>query len=136
VLLLVLAASSQTTADSVDAGELHRVVTAYYYAIGENRLEEAMSFYHEGSPHAEKTRRELVLGQSAYLQRTSTMSFDVVENDGERVVVLATHRHLRIVGIKFMEQLTETRHILRRQRDVWKLWSSVDRAPQLNLRKQ
>ena len=127
VLLLTFAAFPQTVAGSVDAAELYRIVTAYFYAVGENRLEEAMSFYHEDSPQAEETRRELEFGRSAYLQRTTTLSFDLVHHDGERAVVVATHRHLRIAGIKFMEDLAETRYVLRRQGDAWKLWSRVDR---------
>ncbi len=129
VLLLTFAALPQTVAGSVDAAELHRIVTAYFYAIGENRLEEAMSFYHEDSPQADETRRELEFGRSAYLQRTNTLSFDLVHHDGERAVVVATHRHLRIAGIKFMGALVETRYVLRRQGVAWKLWSSVDRLP-------
>ena len=127
VLLLTFAALPQTVAGSFDAAELYRIVTAYFYAIGENRLEEAMSFYHEDSPQADETRRELEFGRSAYLQRTNTLSFDLVHHDGERAVVVATHRHLRISGIKFMEELAETRYVLRRQGDAWKLWSRVDR---------
>ena len=127
VLLLTFAVLPQTVAGSVDAAELYRIVRAHFYAIGENRLEEAMSFYHEDSPQAGEARRELVFGQSAYLQRTSTLSFDLVHHDGERAVVMATHRHLRIAGIKFIEDLTETRYVLRRQGDAWKIWSSVDR---------
>ncbi len=128
VLLLTFAALPQTLAGSVDAAELYRIVTAYFYAIGENRLEEAMSFYHEDSPQADEARRELEFGRSAYLQRTNTLSFDIVHYDGERAVVVATHRHLRIAGIKFMEEFAETRYVLRRQGDAWKLWSSVDRS--------
>ncbi len=129
VLLLTVVALPQTVAGSVDATELHRIITAYYYAIGENRLDEAMSFYHEDSPQVVETRRELVFGQSSYLQRTNTLSFHLVHHDGERAVVLATHRHLRIAGIKFMEELAETRYILRREGDAWKIWSSVDQSP-------
>ena len=86
-----------------------------------------MGFYHEDSPQAGEARRELEFGRTAYLQRTSTLTFDLVHHAGERVVVVATHRHLRIAGIKFMEELTETRYVLRRQGDAWTLWSSVDR---------
>ena len=86
-----------------------------------------MSFYHADSPQADEARRELEFGRSTYLQRTSTLSLDLVRHDGERAVVPATHRHLRIAGIKFMEEYAETRYVLRRQGDAWKLWSSVDR---------
>ena len=127
VLLLAFATLPQTVASSVDAAELYRIVTAYFHAIGENRLEEAMSFYHEESPQADEARRELEFGRSAYLQRTHTLSFDLVRHDGERAVVVATHRHLRIAGIKFMEEFAETRYVLRRQGDAWKLWSRVVR---------
>ncbi len=128
-LLLTFAALPQTIAGSVDSADFYRIVTAYFYAIGENRLEEAMSFYHADSPQADETRRELEFGQSAYLQRTSTLRLDLVHHDGKRAVVLATHRHLRIAGIKFMEELAETRYILRREGDAWKIWSSVDQSP-------
>lgn len=127
VLLLAMAALPQTVAGSVDAAALYRIVTAYFYAIGENRLEEAMSFYHEDSPQADEARRDLVFGQTAYLQRTSTLSLALLHYNGERAVILATHRHLRIAGIKFMEERVETRYVLRLQRDAWKLWSSVNR---------
>lgn len=127
MLLLTIAAPPQTVARSVNAADLHRIVTAYFYAVGENRLEEAMSFYHEDSPEADEARRGLEFGQSAYLQRTSTLSLDIVHHDGEHATVVATHRHLRIAGIKFMEEFAVTRYVLRRQGDAWKLWSSIDR---------
>jgi len=127
VLLLAVSVLPRAIADPVDAGELYRVVTAYYYAIGENRLAEAMSFYHEDSPQTDNTRQELAYGQSAYLQRTSTLSFDVVYDDGEQAVAIATHRHLRITGVKFMEQFVVTRYVLRRQGDGRKIWSIGDR---------
>ena len=128
VLLLTFAALPQTLAESVDPAELYRIVTAYFYAVGENRLQEAMGFYHEESPQADEARRELEFGRSTYLQRTSTLSVDLIHHDDERAVVLATHRHLRIAGIKFMEEFVETRYVLHRQGDAWKLWSSVDRS--------
>jgi len=43
---------------------------------------------------------------------------------------VATHRHLRIAGIKFMEEFAEARYVLRRQGNAWKLWSRVDRPLQ------
>ena len=128
-LLLTFGALTQTLAGPVDITELNRIITAYYYAIGENRLEEAMSFYHQDSPQADEASQGLELGQSAYLQRTSTLSFDLVEHDGERAVVRATHRHLRIAGIKFMEEIVETRYVLRREGDAWRIWSSVVQSP-------
>ena len=67
VLLLAFAASPQSVADSVNPSELYRIVTAYFQAIGENRLEEAMSFYHDDSPQASEARGELEFGRSASL---------------------------------------------------------------------
>lgn len=127
VLLLAFAASPQSVADSVNPSELYRIVTAYFQAIGENRLEEAMSFYHDDSPQASEARGELEFGRSAYLQRTTTTRIGLVHHDGERAVIMATHRHLRISGIKFMEELTEARYVMRRQGASWKLWTIVDR---------
>lgn len=60
VLLLTFAALAQTVAGSFHAAEHYRIVTAYFYAVGENRF-------------------------------------------------------------------VETRYVLRRQGDAWKLWSRVDR---------
>ena len=127
LLLLTFTALPQSFADSLDCAAIRRVVPAYFYAIGENRLEEAMSYYHADSPDADAARRLLMIGQSAYLQRTSILSLDLVQHDDEQAVVLATHRHLRIAGIKFLEELAETRYVLRRQGDAWKLWFSTDR---------
>lgn len=122
VLLLGFVLLLQAEAESVDEADLLRIVTGYYYAIGENRLEDAMSFYHSGSPRAVATRAEILLGQSAFLQRTSTFSFKVVYQDGARVVALATHRHLRIAGVKFLEQFVKVAYIFRQQDSRWKLW--------------
>ena len=102
VLLLAIAALPQTVAGSDDAAAIHRIVTAYFYAIGENRLEEAMSFYHEDSPQAGEARRELVFGQSAYLQRTSTLSLDLVHHD-------ARYTHSRRRGLPFHTPQTSTK---------------------------
>lgn len=127
MLLLAVAVFPRSVAGPADADELHRVILAYYYAIGENRLEEAMSFYHQHSPQADEARRLLEFGQSNYLQRTSTLSLVLVRYDGKDAVILATHRHLRIAGIKFMEELVQTLYVLHRQGHAWKLWSSVER---------
>ena len=127
-LSVVCAVLPPKVTGSVDAAELHRVVTAFFYAIGENRLEEAMSFYHEDSPQADEVRQELAFGRTAYLQRTSTLSFTLLSQSDQHAVVRATHRHLRITGIKFVEEYVKTRYVLRRQSDTWKLWSLDDRS--------
>jgi hypothetical protein len=123
-LLFAFSWSPQAIGDPGEATEFRRIIAAHYYAISENRLGEAMSLYHQDSPQADEVRRQLEFGQFAYLQRTSTLSLDLVHHNGEHVIVRATHRHLRIVGIKFIEEFAETRYVLRRQGDVWKIWSS------------
>jgi hypothetical protein len=126
-LLFALAAAPAAAADSLVEDDISRLVNDYYYAIGESRLEEAMGFYHEDSPQVDSTREELAFGRSAYLQRTSTLRLDLVQTDGQRAVVRAAHRHLRIAGIKFMETYTEAEYTLRRQGDAWKIWSREER---------
>ena len=139
VLLVAFAMLAETLAGSTVESDLHRLINDYYYAIGENRLEEAMGFYHEDSPEADRTSQELLYGQSAYLQRTSTLNLDLVQRDCKRAVLRAAHRHLRIVGIKFMETFTEAEYILHRQGDTWKIWSIKERrvsrqaSPDVNL---
>ena len=83
VLLLAFAPLSKTVAGSVVGADLFQIVTGYYYAIGENRLEEATSFYHRDSPQIAETMRELLAGRSTYLQRTNTLSLDLIHRDGE-----------------------------------------------------
>lgn len=114
-------------AHCVEAAALYRVIADYYHAVGENRLDEAMGFYHQESPQFEMTRHELAAGQTVFLRRTSTMSIDVLHADDRRAVVVATHRHLRIVGVKFMEAYSETRYALRQQEGRWLIWSSTER---------
>lgn len=135
VLSLAIGTLPPTVADSVDSAALYRIVTAYFYAVGENRFEQAMSFYHRDSPQADEERRELEFGQSGFLQRTYTVSIDLIHHDGQRAVVVATHRHLKIAGIKFMEVFAESRYVLHRQGDAWKIWSRVDRPLRHRLRK-
>lgn len=129
VLMLLLAHSAIAQAASTGAAEFRHVVSGYFHAVGENRLDEAMSFYHPDSPNADGARQELVLGASAYLHRTATLDFTVIHRDDVRAVALATHLHRRIAGVKFLERLVETRYVLRRQGASWKIWSSVDRSP-------
>ncbi len=131
-LLFAFALFTQSIAASAETTEFRRIISAYYYDVGENLIEAAMSLYHNDSPEAGEVRRELEDGQSAYLQRTSTLSLDLVQHDGERAVVRATHRHLRIIGIKFMEEFTETHYVFRRRGDVWKIWSSVNHPQQMD----
>ena len=129
ILLTALAFLPQVTASPVETAEFRQLITDYYYAVGENQIEEAMNLYHEDSPQAEEARRELEQGQSAYLQRTNTLELGLVRRDGDHAVVWASHRHLRIVGVKFMEEFTEARYVLRRRGHTWKIWSSSGRAP-------
>lgn len=126
VVLLIALSLHPLSGSAAGESELQDLINDYYYAIGENRLNEAMAFYHENSPEADGTRQNLLYGQSAYLQRTSTLSFDLVQRQDNQAVVQAVHRHLRIVGIKFLETFTETKYVLRRQDDTWKIWSSSE----------
>jgi hypothetical protein len=116
-------------ANSDQANELLRTVSDFYYAIGENRLEAAMSFYHRDSPFRDEIRRELQYGQSAYLQRTKTLSSTVVQHDNNRAILVAIHQHLRIAGIKYLQSMTQNRYELRRQGATWKIWSIIEKPP-------
>ena len=130
ILLFAFSLLPQVEADSAETLEFRRIIEAYYYAIGENRMAEAINLYHKESPEAEEARLDLEYGQSAYLQRTSTLSFGLVHLSNQHAVVQASHRHLRIAGVKFMEEFTETRYVLSRQGDTWKIWSSVEHGGQ------
>ena len=73
VLLFTFSVLPQTVAGSVDVTELYRVVAGYYYAIGENRLDEAMSYYHRDSPQVDEKRWEVAFALTGHLQSTSTV---------------------------------------------------------------
>ncbi len=127
LLLLAIVTSPEAAARSALEAELHQAIDDYYYAIGEHRLDEALSVYHTGSPQLNSIRQELAYGQSAYLQRTSILSVKLLRHEGQQAVLRTTHRHLRIHGIKFMESFTQAEYTFRRQADAWKIWLSTER---------
>lgn len=118
---------SRVTSHSVNVAALSRVITGYFYAIGENRLDEAMSFYHDDSPQLANERETREFARTAYLQRTTTLAMELVHHDDEQAVVVAAHRHLKIAGVKFMSAFAQTRYVLRRQDDTWKIWTKTER---------
>lgn len=103
---------------------LRDVIIGHYHAIAENRLEEAVRFYHSSSPVVSRIRREIALGQAAYLQKTATLSFEVIGQRQDRAFGRAKHRFLRIAGLKFFEELADVSYVFRKEGGAWKLWTA------------
>ena len=108
------------------ADALRQVIVAHHYAIGENRLEEAMGYYHSQSPDLAQTREDIEYGFSQYLLRTTTMSFCYNGREGEYALAAAKHRHLMISGIKFIEHIVDVVYQLREEQGNWKIWTKRD----------
>ena len=101
---------------------LKNVVVGHYHAIAENRLEEAVRFYHSGSPEVARIRTEIELRQAAYLQKTATLSFAFIGQREDLAFGKARHRFLRIAGMKFLEEFAEVSYVFRKEGGTWKLW--------------
>ena len=130
VLLLVLI-SCRGDAHSVPAPTpttdmLRQVIVAHYHAIEENRLDEAMRYYHSQSPEAVYARKSIEFGLSQFLQTTTTMSFCYIGRDGEFSMAKAKHRYLIISGIKFVEKFADTVYRLREEQGNWKIWTKQE----------
>ncbi len=106
--------------------QLQQVVVDHYYAIRENRLDEAMGYYHSQSPELVQTKKDIELGLSQFLLITTTSNFCYTGQVGGFAVATAKHRYLRIVGIKFMEQFVNVVYQLREEQGNWKIWSQRD----------
>ena len=106
--------------------QLRQVVVDHYYAIRENRLDEAMGYYHSQSPELVQTKKDIELGLSQFLLITTTSNFCYTGQVGGFAVATAKHRYLRIVGIKFMEQFVNVVYQLREEQGNWKIWSQRD----------
>jgi hypothetical protein len=102
---------------------LRQVIVAHYQAIEENRLEEAMHFYHSKSPEIVQTRENIEFDLSQFLLKTTTMNFCYNGQQGEFAVATAKHRYLMIVGIKFIEHLVDVKYQLREEQGSWKIWT-------------
>ena len=106
---------------------LRQVVVAHYQEIGENRLDEAMGYYHSQSPEKVQTRENIEFGLSQYLLRTTTMNFCYAGQQGEFAVATAKHRYLMISGIKFIEHTANVDYQMRQEQGRWKIWTQRDR---------
>jgi hypothetical protein len=115
------AEKNNQTADS-----LRQIILAHYYAISENRLGQAMHYYHSQSPELYETRTMIEQGLSQFLQKTTTMCFCYLGQQDE--VATAKHRYLRIAGIKFMEHSVKVTYQLRKEHGNWKIWSQRDNS--------
>jgi hypothetical protein len=110
-------------------GVLQQVIEDHYYAISENRLDEAMGYYHSQSPEIVATRESIEIGLSQYLLKTTTMSFCYVGQEGEIAIATATHKYLMITGIKFIEHVVDTVYQLREEQGSWKIWTQKGYSP-------
>ena len=110
---------------------LKDVIIGHYYAIAENRLEEAVRFYHSDSPDVARIRTELELNQEAFLQKTTTLEFTFVGHREDFAFGEAKHRFLRIAGIKFSEEFVDASYVFRKEDCTWKLWMTrmIGREP-------
>ena len=107
-------------------GVLQQVIVDHYYAIGENRLDEAMGYYHSQSPELVQTRKDIELGLSQFLLITTTLNFCYTGQVGGFAVATAKHRYLIITGIKFMEHFVDAVYQLREEQGNWKIWTQRD----------
>jgi hypothetical protein len=134
VLLLALmvcggnAYSSSTSIPTTlpTTGVLQQVIEDHYYAISENRLNEAMAYYHSQSPEIVTTRENIEIGLSQYLLKTKTIAFCYVGQEGEIAVATAKHRYLMITGIKFIEHVVDAVYQLRKEHGSWKIWTQKE----------
>jgi hypothetical protein len=101
---------------------LKDVVVGHYQAVAENRLEEAVRFYHSDSTEVARIRTEIKLSQAAYLQKTATLSFAFIGQREDLAFGKARHRFLRIAGMKFSEEFAEVSYVFRKEGGAWKLW--------------
>lgn len=130
VLLLVLvscrggAYSGPAPTPTTDV--LRQVIVAHYHAIEDNRLDEAMHYYHSQSPEVVQTRESIELGLSQFLLKTTTMTFCYLGQDQEFAVATAKHRYLVISGVKFVEHFVDVVYQLREERGSWKIWTKQD----------
>ncbi len=99
---------------------LKGVVVGYYRGITQNSFREATRFYHNDSPDLARIRAEL--SQAEYFQKTKTLSFSVIDECEEFAIGTATHRFLRISGMKFSEEFIDAEYLFRKEGGTWKLW--------------
>ena len=81
----------------------------------------------------ERIRTEL--SQAEYFQKTTTLSFSVIDEGEEFAIGTARHRFLRISGMKFSEEFGDAEYVFRKEGGAWKLWTTrtVDRErPTIN----
>ena len=139
VLLLVLIScrgdAHSRPAPTPTTDMLRQVIVAHYHAIEDNRLDEAMHYYHSQSPEVVQTRKNIELGLSQFLLKTTTMTFCYLGQDHESAVATAKHRYLIISGIKFIEHFVDVEYQLREERGAWKIWTKQD-ALTLNVKTQ
>ncbi len=113
--------------------QLRRVVKAHYSAIEENRLDEAMFYYHSQSPEIENTKGIIEFGLSQYLLKTTIMDFCYGGQQGHLTLVTAKQRYLMIVGVKFIEHSVNAVYLLRQEEGNWKIWSQRDDPGGVNI---
>ena len=52
------------------------------------------------------------------------MSFSVINECEEFAIGTATHRFLRISGMKFSEEFADAEYVFRKEGGTWKLWTT------------
>jgi len=109
-------------------GVLQQVIVDHYYAIGENRLDEAMSYYHSQSPEIVQTSEDVEFGLSQFLQRTTTLNFCYTGQIDGFSIATAKHRILMISGVKFIEIFVDVVYQLRMEQGSWKIWTRRDNS--------
>lgn len=133
VLISCRGGAHSVTAPTPTTDILRATVVAHYYAIEDNRLDEAMYYYHSQSPEAVQTRKDIEFSLSQFLLKTTTMTFCYVGQDHEFAVARAKHRYLMISGIKFVEHFVDVEYQLREEQGSWKIWAKQDAlTPNLN----
>ncbi len=109
-------------------GALQQVIVDHHYAIAENRLDEAMGYYHSRSPEIIQTREDIEFGLSQFLQRTTTLNFCYTGQVDGFAIATANHRILLISGVKFIELFVDVVYQLCLEQGSWKIWTQRDNS--------
>ena len=118
------AVSSPTQIPTTD--QLQQIIVAYYHAIEDNQLDEAMRHYHSQSPEFARAREDIEFGLSQYLLKTKILTFCYAAQKGDIAVAKAKHRYLMITGIKFLVYFVDAEYELREEEGHWKIWTQRD----------
>lgn len=104
---------------------LSQMLKDYINLMNDHDLEGVMAMIHCSSPALMPTRHLLGKLMSTYKLKNELLDIKYIGDDSDYVYIRMKHKTIKLEGPDFIDNITDSIAAMRKDGDVWKIWSMM-----------